>query len=417
MNSRAKSLIFIVIRLLRPDRKNLGSLSVLMSISGVVLGVAALVVVMSTMNGFEKEVRNYAIGISSHGILFDRRGMINNWESLQAQIEKTQIAQAISPFISHGAMVNTSGKIKSVIVEGIIPNLEDRVTSIEKFSSDKAYKLLNARENIVLIGAGLALKLQVSIGDDLSLMVPRWDERGNFIAPSFKKLEIIGLVNTGMADYDNRILMTSLKTAQRLFSAKESISGFRVKLASAENAPNVLKQVTQYVSSDLSTIDWTEYNYQFFQAIQSQKRVLFVVLILIVAISSFSIASNVLLMVHKKAGAIGILKSLGATRLRIALIFLLHGSIVGLLGACLGVFLGLLVSVNANSIVEIIGELVGRQLINPDVYLINHLPTWVRLSDVSVIFISCLLLTIVASVYPAYRASSVHPAEVLGSEN
>ena len=369
------------------------------------------------MNCFEKEVRRYAIGISSHGILFDRTGKLNNWESVQTQIDKTKMIQAISPFISQGAMVNTNGKIKSVMVEGIIPHLEDHVTNIEKFSQDGAYKSLNNVENTALIGEGLASNLQLSIGDDLSIMIPQWDKRGNFIAPSFKKLRLIGLINTGMADYDNRILMTNLQTAQRLFLAKESISGFRVKLASAKNAPSILRQITQSLSTDLSTIDWTEYNYQFLQAIQSQKRILFVVLMLIVAISSFSIASNVLLMVHKKAGAIGILKSLGTTKLRVALIFLLHGSIIGLLGAFLGVLLGLLLSLNANSIVEILGELVGRQLINPDVYLIDHLPTWIRVSDLTVIFLSSLLLTMLASLYPAYRASSVHPVEVLGLEN
>ena len=388
-----------------------------MSISGVVLGVAALVVVMSTMNGFEKEVRRYAIGISSHGILFDRTGKLNNWESVQTQINTTKMTQAISPFINQGAMIKANGKIKSVMVEGIIPSLEDRVTNIEKFSRDEAYKLLNNGSNTVLIGEGLASDLQLSIGDDLTIMVPRWGERGGFTSPSFKKLQLTGFINTGMADYDNRILMTSLETAQRLFLTKGSISGFRVKLASAENAPQILRQITQSISADLSIIDWTEYNYQFFQAIQSQKRILFVVLMLIVAISSFSIASNVLLMVHKKAGAIGILKSMGATNLRVALIFLFHGSVIGLLGAFLGVFLGLLLSLNANNIVDVLGELVGRQLINPDVYLIDHLPTWVRGSDIAVIFLSCLLLTIIASVYPAFRASSVHPVEVLGSEN
>ena len=417
MNSSTLSVIFIALRLLRPNKNNFGSVTILMSISGVVLGVAALVVVMSTMNGFEKEVRRYAIGISSHGILFDRTGKLNNWESVQTQIDTTKITQAISPFISQGAMIKANGKIKSVMVEGIIPSLEDRVTNIEKFSRDGAYKLLNNGSNTVLIGEGLASDLQLSIGDDLTIMVPRWGERGNFTSPSFKKLQLIGLINTGMADYDNRILMTSLETAQRLFLIKGSISGFRVKLASAENAPQILRQITQSISADLSIIDWTEYNYQFFQAIQSQKRILFVVLMLIVAISSFSIASNVLLMVHKKAGAIGILKSMGATNLRVALIFLFHGSVIGLLGAFLGVFLGLLLSFNANSIVEVLGELVGRQLINPDVYLIDHLPTWVRGSDIAVIFLSCLLLTIIASVYPAFRASSVHPVEVLGSEN
>lgn len=417
MISSAQSVMFIAMRLLRPDKNNFGSLTVLMSISGVILGVAALVLVMSTMNGFEKEVRRYAIGISSHGVIFDRTGKLNDWESVQTQIDKTKMTQAISPFISQGAMVNTNGKIKSVLVEGIVPNLEDRVTDIKKFSRDEAYKSLKNGENTALIGEGLASDLQLSVGSDLSIMVPRWDERGNFTSPSFKKLQLIGLINTGMADYDNRILMTSLETAQMLFSAKKSISGFRVKLASAENAPNILRQITRSTSTDLSTIDWTEYNYQFFQAIQSQKRILFVVLMLIVAISSFSIASNVLLMVHKKAGAIGILKSLGATKLRVALIFLLHGSIIGLLGAFLGVLLGLLLSLNANNIVEILGELIGRQLINPEVYLIDHLPTWVRVLDVAVIFLSGLLLTIIASLYPAYRASSVHPVEVLGSEN
>ena len=417
MNSSAQSVIFIGLRLLQPNKNNFGSLTVLMSISGVVLGVAALVIVMSTMNGFEKEVRRYAIGISSHGILFDRTGKLNNWESVQTQIDTTKMTQAISPFISQGAMVKTNGKIKSVMLEGIIPSLEDRVTNIKKFSQDEAYKSLNNGENTVLIGEGLASDLQLSIGDDFAIMVPQWDERGHFTSPSFKKLHLIGFINTGMADYDNRILMTSLETAQRLFLAKGSISGFRVKLASAENAPKTLRQITQSISTDLSIIDWTEYNYQFFQAIQSQKRVLFVVLMLIVAISSFSIASNVLLTVHKKAGAIGILKSMGATKLRVALIFLFHGSIIGLLGAFLGVFLGLLLSLNANRIVEVLGELIGRQLINPDVYLIDHLPTWVRGSDVTVIFLSCLLLTIIASVYPAYRASSLHPVEVLGSEN
>ena len=417
MNSNAQSIVFIAIGLLRPDKKSLVSLTVLMSISGVVLGVAALIVVMSTMNGFEKEVRRYAIGISSHGILFDRTGNLDNWESVQTQIDKTKMIRATSPFISQGAMVNTNGKIKSVMVEGIIPNLEDRVTNIEKFSRDGAYKSLNDGEDTVLIGEGLASDLQLSIGDDLSIMIPRWDERGNFISPAFKKLQLIGLIDTGMADYDNRILMTSLQTAQSLFLTKEGVSGFRVKLDSAENAPDILRQITQSISADLSIIDWTEYNYQFFQAIQSQKRILFVVLMLIVAISSFSIASNVLLTVHKKAGAIGILKSLGATKLRVALVFLLHGTIIGLLGAFLGVFLGLLLSLHANSIVEILGALLGRQLINPDVYLIDHLPTWIRVSDVAVIFLSCLLLTIIASLYPAYRASSLRPVEVMGSEN
>ena len=212
MNSSVESVIFIAIRLLRPDKNNFGSLTVLMSISGVVLGVAALVVVMSTMNGFEKEVRSYAIGISSHGILFNRIGKLNNWESLQGKIEESQRTQAISPFISQGAMVNTNGKIKSVIVEGIIPNLEDRVTNIEKFSRNGAYKSLNNSEDTVLVGEGLASDLQLSIGDDLSIMIPRWDERGNFISPTFKKLQLIGLIDTGMADYDNRILMTSLQT-------------------------------------------------------------------------------------------------------------------------------------------------------------------------------------------------------------
>lgn len=416
MPSTNQSAIFIALRLLRPGGRNFGSMSVFMSIGGIVLGVASLIVVMSTMNGFEREVRQYALGISSHGVLFDPSGKFSNWKELQVQIEKIDTVQTMTPYLSQGAMINHNGRIKGVIVEGIVPKSEELVTDIKKFSINASYKMLDQIENSALIGQELALKLKVSVDDNVAIMVPQWNKNGNFAGPAFKKLKIVGVINTGMADYDNRILMTSLTTSQKLFSHQNNISGFRIKLRSAENAASKLEQIRITLPRNLSAIDWTQYNYQFFKAIQSQKRILFIVLMLIVTIAAFSITSNVLLMVHKKANTIIILKSLGATKLHVTLIFLLHGSLIGLLGACVGTAIGWVIALNAGRMIELLGNLLERDLINPDVYLISYLPTYVSARDVVIIFLSCLFITIVASIYPAYRASSVNPAKGLTTE-
>ena len=403
--------LFIAIRLLRPSHAVSRSIALLVSLVGVIIGVIALVVTLSTMNGFERDVRDQVLGMSGHiNLIFDRNSS-KNWESeLSKVLSKYEIA-GFSPYVRSGAMISSHDVVISVSVEGVIPGSEEKVTNIEDYIALTDSLLPEGSIPAAVIGERLAKELSVSTNQLVTLITPRWNEKGNFSGPKYQLLKVVGIFKTGMSQYDHKLVITNLTTAQNLFNVGHSITGAKVRLDDPVTAPKVSAAINALVLENIHAIDWRQYNKNFFLALSSQKKIMFIILLMVVAIAGSSATINMLILVRRNSTSIVLLKTIGATKSVIVKIFLIQGLIIGFLGCFIGIPLGVLVVKNAQMLVTSIEQITGFPLIDPEVYLIDHLPHLIKITDLSLIGLSTISITVLAAAYPAYRAGGTNFSE------
>ncbi|MDI9333104.1 MAG: lipoprotein-releasing ABC transporter permease subunit [Cytophagales bacterium] len=409
----------------RSTRRN-GFISFISGVSmlGIGLGVAALIIVLSVMNGFQKEVRDRMLGVVSHiEVMAGDGGALRDVPRAVAAIKQNPAVLGAAPFITAQALLARGEEMKGVLIRGIEPDWESAVSDVVNPQTRQVFQHLVAGEFGIVLGRDLAKNLGVMTGDSVTLIAPSGQVTPAGITPRLKQMRVIGTFNSGHYEYDSSLAMMHVSDAAKVFRL-EGATGVRVKLRDLHDAPAVADQLAQSFASrasqtalgDLYVRDWTQQNRTWFAAVQVEKTMMFIILTLIVAVAAFNLVSTLVMTVTDKRADIAILRTLGATPRSIMGIFVVQGAAVGVVGTLVGLGLGLLVAYNIDIIVPAIEALFHTSFLPRDVYLISRMPSEPQSGDIIPITVIALVLAFAATLYPSWRASRVNPAEALRYE-
>jgi len=413
-----KPLIFYIgLRYTRAKRRTqFISFITLTSVLGIALGVTALITVLSVMNGFEAELRERILGMTSHATMTGRYGQLDNWQVLEQKLKDYPHVEGTAPFINGQVMINADRRVSGTMLSGILPDYEGKVSEVaDKMKTGKLANLIPGEYGIVL-GAELANYLGVITGDKITVISPQINSTPAGVVPRMRRFTVVGTFQVGMYEYDRNMALIHLDDAAKLFRMESSVSGLRIKLDDLFNAPQITHAMQNAFYDDYLVSDWTLAHSNFFRAIQTEKRVMFIILLLIVAVAAFNIVSTLVMVVTDKRGDIAILKTQGLTSGSVMGIFMVLGAIIGVVGTILGTAAGVLLALNVETIVPAIEKLFQVQFMAADVYYISDLPSKLVWTDVYAIAGMAFLLSLLATIYPAWQAAKVNPAEVLRYE-
>lgn len=387
-----------------------------MSIAGIALGVATLIVVLSVVNGFQQEIRSHILGVVSHGQIESYTGSIDHWEAYTKALITRKDVQAIAPFVQAQGMFVADEQVHGVLVRGIDPKLEEQVGNFSRFIKSGSLEDLKNGEFNVILGADLAKTLQTKVGEKVTLVSPQGTDRNGMIIPRANQFNVVGIFSVDMFEYDNGLALIHIKDAQTLYQTGDAVSGIRLKFDDLFAAPNIVREISQFLPEELYASDWTSGHAQFFIAVDLTKNMMFLVLWLIIAVAAFNIVSALVMSVQDKRADIAILRTLGANTGSIMLIFMIQGVLMGLIGLILGVGLGVLLSLNLTAIVSMVEHILGFQFLTKEVYFISQLPSQLQWKDVFITSAMAFVLSVFATLYPSWRAARVNPAEALRYE-
>jgi len=386
------------------------------SMLGIALGVAALIIVLSVMNGFQKEVRDRMLGVLSHiEVLAYTSATLEDVAGIQQRVQQHPQVVASAPFVLSQVLLAQGEDMRGAVVRGIDPTQEAAVTDAVAAMPPALLAQLQPGSYAVVLGAELARILGVKAGDRVTLVAPGGQVTPVGVVPRLKQLQVAGVLDTGHFEYDASLAMLHIQDAERIFRL-EGPNGIRVKLKNARLAREVAAEIAPELGSDLLVRDWTRANRTWFTAVQIEKRMMFIILTLIVAVAAFNLVSTLVMTVTDKRGDIAILRTLGASPASIMAIFVVQGALVGIIGTVSGLLLGLLVAFNIGSIVPAIERALGASFLPQDVYLISRMPSDPQWADIGPVVIIALVLALAATLYPSWRASRIDPAEALRHE-
>ncbi|MGM8061609.1 lipoprotein-releasing ABC transporter permease subunit [Vogesella indigofera] len=409
--------MFVGLRYLRARRRN-GFISFisLMSVLGIALGVAALIVVLSVMNGFQQEIRGRMLSVVSHVEVGSYDGRVAGWPTLAATLTRRPHVLAAAPYVNAQGLLSSGGSVRGAMVRGIVPQQEDKVIDLGQQMQRGKLTDLQPGKFGILLGYELARALGVEVGDKVTLITPQGNVTPAGMMPRLKQFTVTGVFKIGMFEYDSSLAMIHLRDAQVLFRMGQDVSGVRLKLDDPLQAPQVKAALNGQLAANQVASDWTDMNSNYFRAVQIEKRMMFIILTLIVAVAAFNLVSTLVMVVTDKQADIAILRTLGASPASIMQIFMIQGSVAGVLGTLSGVAGGLLLAFNLDVILPAIESVLGMRLLSSEVYLIDYLPSEVQLSDVVTIAVISLVLSLLATLYPSWRAARTRPAEALRYE-
>ncbi len=386
------------------------------SMLGIALGVAALIIVLSVMNGFQKEVRDRMLSVISHVEVLSYGGdALADWQATAAQAKQNPAVLAAAPFIATQALIARGEDMRGAIVRGIDPALEADVTPLAAQLKDGALARLRAGEWGMVIGLEMARQLGVREGDKLTLVAPGGQVTPAGTQPRLKAFTVVGVFNAGHYEYDSGMALIHVEDAARLFRVAGP-TGVQLKLKDVHDARFVADQLARSMGPEVRVRDWTRTNANWFDAVQIEKRLMSIILTLIVAVAAFNLVSTLVMTVTDKQADIAILRTLGASPRSIMAIFMVQGAASGVIGTLSGVLLGLLVAFNLDVIVPAIEQLLNVSFLPGSIYLINHMPSDPQRGDIVPIAVTSLVLAFLATLYPSWRASRVQPAEALRYE-
>lgn len=409
--------LYVGLRYTRAKRRNhFISFISLTSMLGIALGVMALITVLSVMNGFEKEVRGRILDMVSHLTVTDYRRGIANWQSVASALESHPKVIATAPYVEGEGMLIRGKGVNGARIRGVLPDQESGVSAVAGKMEVGQLSDLRPGDFSVILGRDLARILGVDVGDKVTMVTPSLNVTPAGMAPRLKRFEVVGLFHIGMYEYDSALAVIHLQDAQRLFKLDSRVTGVRAKLSDLFLAPEVRNQLQAGVLSDFYVRDWSSYHANWFRAVKIEKRMIFLLLLLIIAVAAFNIVSTLVMVVTDKESDIAILRTLGASPGRIMRIFMVQGTVIGVVGTVLGTIAGVSLALNLDVVVPWLESLFGIRFIDPGVYYISELPSDLHWDDVWMITSVSFLLGIVATVYPAWRASRTQPAEALRYE-
>jgi lipoprotein-releasing system permease protein len=386
------------------------------SMVGIALGVAALIIVLSVMNGFQKEVRDRMLGVLSHiEVLAYTGAAIDNPTGLQNKLALQPQVLASAPFVLSQVLLAQGEDMRGALVRGIDPAQEILVTDAVALMPPEVLAQLQSGRFGVVLGSELARALGVKTGENVTLVAPGGQVTPAGVLPRLKQLTVVGLLDSGHYEYDASLALLHIEDVQRIFRL-EGPNGIRVKLQDAQQARSVAEELTPLLGEDVVVRDWTRANRTWFAAVQIEKRMMFIILTLIVAVAAFNLVSTLVMTVTDKQADIAILRTLGASPMSIMGIFVVQGALVGVIGTLSGLALGLLVAFNIDSIVPAIERALGASFLPKDIYLISRMPSDPQWADIGPVVIIALVLALVATLYPSWRASRIDPAEALRHE-
>ncbi|MGC2518053.1 MAG: lipoprotein-releasing ABC transporter permease subunit [Burkholderiales bacterium] len=408
---------FVGLRYTRAKRRNhFISFISLTSMLGIALGVAALIVVLSVMNGFQKELRARILGVASHVQISGANGQLADWQKVAQDAAGHPQVLAAAPFVNAQAMLAFGGNVRGAVVRGIEPKLEEKVADIGSHMIAGRLEALAPGEFGVVLGSELARALGARAGDKVTLIAPQGLVTPAGVLPRLKQFTVTGIFEVGMFEYDSGLALIDLADAQKLYRMDDRVSGVRLKLADLFQARQVARELLTRLPGDLYVSDWTRSHANFFRAVQIEKNVMFIILLLIVAVAAFNIVSTLVMAVTDKQSDIAILRTLGASPGGIMKIFIVQGALIGVLGTLIGVAGGIVLALNVGVVVPFLERLFGVQFLSPQVYYITELPSDLQRGDVGVIAAVSLVLSLLATIYPSWRASRVNPVEALRYE-
>ncbi|MBN8451184.1 MAG: lipoprotein-releasing ABC transporter permease subunit [Candidatus Accumulibacter sp.] len=388
----------------------------LISMFGIALGVAALIVVLSVMNGFQTELRSRILAVVSHVQITGAGGEMVGWERVASMAAGEPHVIATAPFVQAQGMLAYGESVRGAMVRGILPDQEDKVADFRPhMKSGELDALLPDSFNIVL-GSELARALGVFVGDRVTLIAPQGVVTPAGVVPRLKTFNVVGLFEVGMYEYDSGLALIHLADAQRLYRMADRVSGVRLKLDDLFVAPRVARSLAGKLDINAFISDWTRSHANFFRAVQIEKNMMFIILSLIVAVAAFNIVSTLVMAVTDKQSDIAILRTLGASPGSIMVVFIVQGALIGFIGLGLGVAGGVALALNVDVVVPFIERLLGTQFLAKEVYYISNLPSELQWRDVTTITGVAFVLALVATIYPSWRAARVNPAAALRYE-
>jgi len=409
--------LFIGLRYTRAKRRNhFISFISLTSMLGIALGVAALITVLSVMNGFQNELRTRILGVASHVQISGPGDVLADWQAVAGLAASDPRVLAAAPYVNVQGMLTFDGAVRGSVIRGVLPEREDKVAEIGRHMKAGTLAALKPGDFGIVLGSDLARALAVIEGDKLTLIAPQGQVTPAGIVPRLKQFRVVGIFEIGMFEYDSGLALIHMEDAQKLYRMEDKVSGVRLKLHDLFQSRQVALALLPKLGADVYITDWTRSHANFFRAVQMEKNVMFIILLLIVAVAAFNIVSTLVMAVTDKQPDIAILRTLGAAPSGIMAVFIVQGALIGVIGTLIGVGGGVLLALNIDVVVPFLERLFNVHFLAKDVYYISELPSNLQVGDVVLIAVVSFVLSLLATLYPSWRASRVNPAEALRYE-
>jgi len=386
------------------------------SVIGIALGMTVLITVLSVMNGFQREIRTRILAVASHVQLSTPSGRLEDWRRVAAGAERNREVVAAAPFVSAQGLLTHGSAVRGAFVRGVLPAEEARVSDISKYMRRGRLENLKPGEYNIVLGVELARALRAGLGDKVVMIAPQGQVTPAGVIPRLRQFTVVGIFEVDHYEYDSSLALIALEDAQRLFRLGNAVSGVRLKLEDLFQSIRVAHELVRELGPDVYATDWTMQHANFFRAVQIEKRMMFLIVLLIIAVAAFNIVSSLMMAVKDKNSDIAILRTLGASPGGITKIFLIQGTMIGAFGTVLGLIGGIALASNVEVVVPFVENLIGVHFLAKDVYYISELPSELQAPDVVLTAVVSFVFTVLATIYPSYRASKVNPAEALRYE-
>jgi lipoprotein-releasing system permease protein len=386
------------------------------SIVCIALGITALITVLSVMNGFQREIRTRILGVASHVQLSGTGGMLEDWQRVAAEAVRHDQVVAAAPYVIAQGLFTHGSAVRGAVVRGVLPEREERVAEFAGHMRSGRLANLKDGEFGVVLGIELARALGVTVGERVVLVAPQGQVTPAGIVPRLRQFTVVGIFGVDHYEYDAGLALIALEDAQKLFRFGDSVSGVRLKLKDLFQSGSVARALTRSLGPEVYASDWTMHHANFFRAVEIEKRMMFLIVLIIIVVAAFNIVSTLMMAVNDKNADIAILRTLGASPASITGVFLIQGTIVGLLGTLLGLAGGISLALNVETVVPFIENLLGFKFLAKDVYYISDLPSELRVGDVALTAVVAFALSLLATIYPSWRAAKVNPAAALRYE-
>lgn len=397
-------------------RRGFVSFVALMSVCGLTLGVATLIVVLSVMNGFERELRTRILAVTSHATLTGLSGTLADWQTLSARARRQSGVQAAVPYVESAAMLANGYAMAGATVRGVLPQEERTATGLAQRVTEGSLDDLTPGGYGIILGSALAHELGAHLGGTVVVIAPQGTATPTGVEARMRRFHVVGIFSSGMYEFDRGLALTHMADAARLFRLGEDVTGLRLALRDPLRAPEVAVRVARALGGDFYVSDWTQNHATFFRSIENTKSMMFIILLMLVAVAAFNIVATLVMIVKEKQTDIAILRTLGAAPRNVLATFAVQGVLIGLAGTLLGAALGTLVADNLERLVGALERLTGVQFIDASVYYLSDLPAYVEGLDVLKVCGVAFVLCALATVYPAWRAARTAPAEALRHE-